>query len=72
MREVKNSRSQEWSDAKLGARLLVILGFLISRLLDFLFPCVGQEQKLKLSLTSRIFPNTYQSDPYPISTRGRQ
>jgi hypothetical protein len=51
--------------------LLVLLEFLNSRLLDFLFPCVGQEQKLELSLTLKIFPNIYQSEGYPISTGDR-
>jgi hypothetical protein len=54
-----------------GPSLLVLLGFLNSRLLDFLFPCVGQEQKLELSLTLKIFPNIYQSEGYPSSTGDR-
>jgi hypothetical protein len=54
-----------------GPSLLVLLEFLNSRLLDFLFPCVGQEQKLELSLTLKIFPNIYQSEGYPISTGDR-
>src|ERR1700730_17671502 len=54
-----------------GPSLLVLFEFLNSGLLKCPSPCVGQEQKLELSLTLKIFPNIYQSEGYPISTGDR-